>query len=128
MLRALQTPDVGIGEAERRTGLTSRAIRFYEESGLLESMRTARGARRYDRASLDRLAFIGLARDAGLTIPQIRDLLRLGEDQDEARRLRLQDLYRDRLSRLDAECDAVERSARAMGVPLMSRRPQLVAS
>jgi len=128
MVRALQIPDVGIGEAVRRTGLTSRAIRFYEESGLLQSIRTVRGARRYDRASLDRLAFIGLARDAGLTIPQIRELLRLGEGQDEARRLRLQDLYRDRLCQLDAEREAVERGARAMGVPLMSRRPQLVAS
>lgn len=118
MLRLLNAPELGIGEVARRTGLTTRAIRFYEESGLLQSFRSGRGARRYDGAMLDRLAFIGLARDAGLSIPQIRGLLSLGENQDDARRLRLQDLYRNRLDRIEAEREAVERSARAMGVPL----------
>ncbi|TCC54863.1 MerR family transcriptional regulator [Kribbella pittospori] len=58
-------PGVMIGELARRTGTTTRTLRFYEEQGLLESDRSGNGYRRY-------------APDAEVQVRRIRDLLALG--------------------------------------------------
>ncbi len=124
MLRLQLLPELSIGETSRKTGLTTRAIRFYEDCGLLAARRNGRGARWYGREALDRLAFIGLARKAGLTIPQIGELVRLGEGSEEDRMGRLEELLMSRLDAIEAERIAVEQSAQALGVNLPSRRPQ----
>lgn len=130
MLRTLKAPDrpVAIGEVRRRTGMTSRAIRFYEDKGLFRSERDGRGQRRYDRAALERLIYIGHARQAGLQIADIRQLLSIADRDGEAKLIaHTQELYRARLAELEAQLEAVEISARALGVSLQPQRPQLVA-
>lgn len=52
----------GIGEVARRTGVTERARRYYEELGLLAPARDTVGRRRYDDAAL-RLYRIRLLRE-----------------------------------------------------------------
>lgn len=64
-----------IGFIAKRTGLAVSAIRFYEEKGLLRSVRAASGHRRYARADIRRLSFIRIAQGFGFTLPQIRDVL-----------------------------------------------------
>ena len=64
-----------IGYIARRTGLAVSAIRFYEDKGLMRSIRTSAGHRRYARADIRRLSFIRIAQGFGFTLPQIRDQL-----------------------------------------------------
>ena len=69
------TEDLPIGEVSRRSGIASSALRFYESRGLITSVRSAGGQRRYPRSVLRRLAFIRAARNVGLTLDEIADAL-----------------------------------------------------
>src|SRR5687768_4240533 len=65
-------PDsLDIAEVARLTGLTSRALRFYEARGLVTPLRTASGRRHYGPAELERLHQIVAMKRAGLTLAQI---------------------------------------------------------
>ncbi|HET7609263.1 MAG TPA: MerR family transcriptional regulator [Gammaproteobacteria bacterium] len=64
-------------ECAARTGLTVRALRVYEDYGLLAPKRTAGGWRWYGKAELVRLNTIGLLKTAGLTLAQIRQVTML---------------------------------------------------
>src|SRR6478609_10383403 len=74
-----------ITEVAAETGLTTRAIRYYEEVGLLAPAARSDGDYRlYDASDLDRLRFIrDLRDDAGFSLAQIRQLL-----EDDAARER----------------------------------------
>jgi DNA-binding transcriptional MerR regulator len=74
-----------IQDVAAETGLTTRAIRYYEEIGLLEPAARSDGAYRlFDASDLDRLRFIrSLRDDAGFSLAQIGQLL-----EDEAARER----------------------------------------
>ena len=113
---------LSIGEMARRTGVKVPTIRYYEQMGLLAAPeRSEGGQRRYTRQEAERLGFIRHARDLGLGIDDIRELLTLGEDPDRpcaeidaiARRhlgavqekiARLQGLERE-LQRIVSACD-----------------------
>ena len=86
-------PDsLDIAEVARLTGLTSRALRFYEARGLVMPLRTASGRRHYGPAELEQLHRIVAMKRAGLTLAQIQrltagrqlDLRRLLEAQIDA--------------------------------------------
>ncbi len=62
-------------EVARRTGLTSRALRFYEARGLVRPARTWKGARLYGPTELERLARVVALKRAGLTLAQIARVL-----------------------------------------------------
>jgi DNA-binding transcriptional MerR regulator len=81
-----------INEVAAETGLTTRAIRYYEELGLLEPAARSDGAYRlYDASDLDRLQFIrSLRDDAGFSLAQIGQLL-----EDEAARERNRERFRE---------------------------------
>ena len=65
-----------IGEAAGRAAVPAKTIRFWEDQRLLpEPARTAAGYRDYDRAIVERLAFIRHAQAAGLTLEHIRQVL-----------------------------------------------------
>jgi DNA-binding transcriptional MerR regulator len=66
-----------IQEVAAETGLTPRAIRYYEELGLLAPAARSEGAYRlYDAEDLERLRFIrGLRDDAGFSLAEIGQLL-----------------------------------------------------
>jgi DNA-binding transcriptional MerR regulator len=59
-----------------RTGLSVRALRVYENYGLITPGRSAAGWRRYGAQELLKLNEIGLLKVLGLTLNQIRDLTR----------------------------------------------------
>ncbi len=77
-----------IGEMSRRTGVKVPTIRFYEEKGLLpQPGRTAGNQRRYDNTALKRLNFIRHARELGLPLGDISELISLeGADGGELNR------------------------------------------
>src|SRR5919202_7147544 len=66
-----------IGEAAEATGLTPRAIRYYEKLGLLEPATHVSGAnRRYDDEDIERLKLIGRLREVvGLSLAEVRTYL-----------------------------------------------------
>jgi DNA-binding transcriptional MerR regulator len=63
--------DLTIGDVARRTGLTQRTLRYYEELGLLDPPRDAGGRRRYAAADIARLYRIRLLRDLGTPLADI---------------------------------------------------------
>ncbi len=57
---------LSIGELSKRTGVKVPTIRYYEQMGLIrEADRSEGNQRRYEKADLDRLAFIRHARISG---------------------------------------------------------------
>ncbi|MDZ7931985.1 MAG: MerR family transcriptional regulator [Rhodococcus sp. (in: high G+C Gram-positive bacteria)] len=61
----------GIGDVARRTGVTERTLRYYEELGLLAPDRDGGGRRRYDGGDLDRLYRIRLLRELGTPLADV---------------------------------------------------------
>lgn len=67
-----------IGMLSRKAGVKVPTIRYYEQIALLAmAERTTGGQRRYRARDIEQLNFIRHARDLGLGIEAIRDLLRL---------------------------------------------------
>lgn len=72
------TDALDIREVARRTGLTSRALRFYEARGLVKPLRTYSGRRLYGHGELQRIQQILALKRAGLTLSQIAKLTTRG--------------------------------------------------
>ncbi len=64
-----------IGELAVKGGVSVRALRYYEEQGLLTSIRSPRGQRRYADEAADRVRLIQNLYAAGLTSSTIAELL-----------------------------------------------------
>lgn len=64
-----------IGEVAGRAGIATSALRYYEEQGLVVSVRSAGGQRRYPRSVLRRLSFVRAAQNVGLSLEEIRSAL-----------------------------------------------------
>ncbi|GAA3055391.1 MerR family transcriptional regulator [Streptomyces roseofulvus] len=60
-----------IGELARRTGVSARALRHYEQAGLIASARAANGYRVYEEGAVVRVANIRYLLDAGLTLDDV---------------------------------------------------------
>jgi MerR family redox-sensitive transcriptional activator SoxR len=60
-----------IQEVARRSGVAASALRYYEERGLIASLRAGSGHRRYERPVLRRIAFIVFAQKVGLSLAEI---------------------------------------------------------
>jgi DNA-binding transcriptional MerR regulator len=111
MLQTLRTanPPATISQASRQCRLTPRAIRLYEDQGLVCARRTLTGARLYGSAEIERLEFIALARRAGLSIADIRLLVETGErDGKAARATAMAELCRARLTMLESQRREIE--------------------
>ncbi|SEQ94686.1 MerR family transcriptional regulator [Lentzea albida] len=64
-----------IGDLSARTGASTRALRYYEDQGLLTSTRSAGGHRRYTEADVDRVRYLQRLYLAGLSSQTILTLL-----------------------------------------------------
>jgi MerR family redox-sensitive transcriptional activator SoxR len=67
--------ELTIGEVSARSGVAASALRFYEREGLITARRTDGNQRRYDRATLRRIAFIQAGRAAGIPLERIHAAL-----------------------------------------------------
>ncbi|MFP5334001.1 MAG: MerR family transcriptional regulator [Actinomycetes bacterium] len=91
-----------IGQVARAAGTTTKALRFYEQQGLLPPpSRTPGGYRDYPTDVLSRLEFIARARRAGLALAQVREVLAV-RDAGQAPCSHVRHLLDDRLEDLDA--------------------------
>lgn len=66
---------IPIGKLAERTGVAVSAIRFYEEKGLIHSLRTSGNQRRFLRSDIRRVSFILIAQRLGLSLTEIEDQL-----------------------------------------------------
>lgn len=64
-----------IGEVAERADVAASALRYYEREGLISSVRSDGGQRRYHRDVLRRIAFVRAAQRVGLTLDEIRQAL-----------------------------------------------------
>lgn len=104
-----------IGEVAARAGVSPGTCRYYEQYGLLPRPARRAGKRDYDPAVVARLCLIRFAKDAGLSLSEIRELLGPGATHERWREVRgrklqmLHDLERllrkqRRLLQATAEC------------------------
>lgn len=100
---------MSIGEVADRFGLATHVLRHWETMGLLSPARVAGGRRRYGHSDLYRVASILLAKEAGLALTDIRDILTTA---DVERRRAIQRRHRDglvrRMDEIRAALDLIE--------------------
>jgi Cu(I)-responsive transcriptional regulator len=74
---------MNIGDTAAASGLTSKAIRYYEDIGLLPSpARGSNGYRRYGARDIRILTFLRRARGLGFGVEECRELMALYSDQE----------------------------------------------
>lgn len=114
---------ITIDEVVRRTGLTSRALRFYESRGLLRPKRTSSGRRLFGPTELERVHQIMMLKRAGLTVAQMQQLFdRKAVDIASLLRAQL-----DNLSSQAAEIAAAQKLIKAVLGQIGTSQPITVA-
>jgi MerR family transcriptional regulator, copper efflux regulator len=101
-----------VGQAAEAAGITRKAVRLYEQRGLLPlAQRTAAGYRLYDQDDVDILTFIRRARALNLTLDEINDILdrQRGGAQPCDRVTQLLDAHLDQINRTLAELHQLRR-------------------
>ena len=62
-----------IGEMSQRTGVAPSALRYYEELGLIASIRTSGNQRRYPRHMLRLVSLISVAKRLGISLTDVQE-------------------------------------------------------
>jgi len=102
-----------IGELAKSTGASVRALRYYEEQGLLEPERSPSGQRLYPASAVEKVAFFQDMYAAGLSSRRIAELLPCIDtgltDEAQRRMLRAErDRLGDTVDRLQAALHRLE--------------------
>ena len=72
---------MNISDVAKKTGLTSKAIRFYEEKGLVTPpLRSENGYRSYAQKHIDELTLLRQARQVGFNLEECGNLVNLFND------------------------------------------------
>ncbi len=64
-----------IGEVASRSGVSVATVRFYEQRGLVSSVRTSGNQRRFERHVLRRIAVVRAGQRFGLTLTEVGEAL-----------------------------------------------------
>ena len=83
-------------DAQKKTGLTRKALEYYEEQGLVMPLREENGYRRYSEKDIDKLNEISLYRKMGLRVSEIKSFLFSGSKKEI-----LGEIVKDKKIRLD---------------------------
>ncbi|MBT2394911.1 MerR family transcriptional regulator [Streptomyces sp. ISL-100] len=100
---------MSVGELAGHFQLATHVLRHWEAMGLLHPARDGGGRRRYDDAHVVRVAAILRAKEAGLTLEEIREVLQA--EAPGVRRAHLErhrDVLRRRITHVQACLDMVE--------------------
>ena len=72
---------MNISDVAKKTGLTSKAIRFYEEKALITApIRSDNGYRHYSARHVEELTLLRQARQVGFNLDECRELVALFND------------------------------------------------
>jgi len=98
-----------IGEVARRSGVAASALRFYEDTGLLQSERAAGGARCYPRSALRRIAVIQAAKAVGMPLADLKQAMDALPNRRTPTKADWERLSRAWRARLDERIDELQR-------------------
>ncbi|MFC9706169.1 MerR family transcriptional regulator [Streptomyces sp. NPDC056943] len=118
-----------IGELARRTGASPRALRHYEQAGLITSVRADNGYRVYGEGAVARVSNIRYLLDAGLTLDDVsafRSCLD-GDVSSAPPSARGLEIARERLAVLDARIAAQTAARDRLAASLADLRPRASA-
>lgn len=102
-----------IGDLARMFEVTPRALRFYENKGLITPRRV--GSRRlYSRRDTDRLKWILLGRKAGFSLSEVKQMLDLYERKGAGRFRILLDRSERQLGKLERQRALVDEAMREL--------------
>lgn len=120
-----------IGELASRAGVSVRSLRYYEEQGLLTSVRSAGGQRHYTGDQVERVTLIQRLYAAGLSSRTIAEVLPCvdapSQDNSDAALTRLQH-ERDRLSEHIADLARTRDALDGLMLVARRHREQLIAA
>lgn len=116
-----------IGELASTTGVTTKAIRYYESIGVLdEPARTDSGYRSYSNDAIERLNFVKQTQALGLALTEIRSILEIkdqGGRRVDTRVVCSADISTYSTARSSSFSERVSNSARCSNAPNRSTRP-----
>lgn len=104
-----------ISELTREFGVTARALRFYEDEGLIAPSRSGL-SRIYSKRDRARLAWIMRAKNVGFSLVEIRemiDLYDLNDGRAEQRRVTVQ-RCREKIAKLEKQKADIESSIKEL--------------
>lgn len=116
MTRAPSAGDFTISQLSSEFGVTPRALRFYEDEGLLAPRREG-AVRRYSERDRTCLSWILRGKKAGFSLAEIRELIALNEEGDGPRNdwaLTIA-LCRTRIDQLIAQRSGIEHALMELG-------------
>lgn len=102
--------DFKIGELAERCGVSRDALRFYERVGLLDPpRRTASGHRVFGEEAVRRVELIRWSQQIGLTLEDVRELLRARELPESEACARIAGRLRARIEAIDQQLAMLRR-------------------
>ncbi|MDQ6418394.1 MerR family transcriptional regulator [Paenibacillus sp. LHD-117] len=98
-----------ISELSRLTNISSRAIRHYEEKGLLTAERLDNDYRDFSEAAVDRIRSIQLYLKLGFTTDEIRSLFQceVASPDDYEYCEEMQEIYEEKLRKVKDQIDSM---------------------
>jgi DNA-binding transcriptional MerR regulator len=104
----MNEPTLTIGQAAERAGVNASTLRYYERVGLIPEPERISGQRRYGDETVQRLGVIGVAKEAGFSLDEVRTLLD-SADQGEPAHRELRALAERKLPEVDALIERAQR-------------------
>lgn len=105
---------MNIGDVAAHAGLPAKTIRYYEDIGLVQPLRSANGYRTFQQSDVHKLAFLGRARALGFTIEDCRSLLKLYADTDRAS-AEVKQIAQEHLKRIDRKITELSEMRATLG-------------
>lgn len=117
---AAEDAPLKIGDLGRKTGKSLRALRLYEEFGLLRAARSVGGFRLYGADQVARVYWIAKLQDMGFTLPQIQKLIQTVESaaNGPGAMLSLREMFRGRLAATRSQVERLLQLERDLGESL----------
>ncbi|MCZ8521986.1 MULTISPECIES: MerR family transcriptional regulator [Paenibacillus] len=98
-----------IGELAKATGASIRSLRYYEEQGLIQSVRSANGYREYTPFAADQVRSIQFYLSLGLTTEQIAGFLQCVMKNKEAFCREVLPVYEKKLAEMNEQIELLTR-------------------
>lgn len=89
------------GQLAKQLGITTEAIRFYEQQGLIEPERAANGYRQYNQHCIEKLRFILHAKEVGLSLADIQELLSIQIEPEQHTCQEVKDITQSKLDEIE---------------------------
>ena len=91
-----------IKDLSKKLKITSRAIRHYEEIGIITSKRMQNNYRYFDESNLDKLKFLVRARKLGFSLEECKELIKLFEN-DNRKSENVRNIAKNKLENIDKQ-------------------------